>query len=102
MTTYAEWHEENYLDDQDWEALTDYLENEHKTPDDEYDPDTVAMFQDAYQGNYLNLADFVEQQARDLHDIPDWLDHHIDWDSVAEDWRHDYWESENGHIFRND
>lgn len=102
MTTYAEWHDnEQEISDDEYEALVDYLANEHQTPDDEHDADMVASFQEAYQGCYHTLGDFVEETARDLHDIPDWLDNHIDWDSVAEDWRHDYWQSNNGHVFRN-
>ena len=101
MTTYAEWHEEeDRLDGEEWEALVDYLANEHKTPDSKYDPDIVAMFQDSWQGFWATFEDYVESIVRDLHDIPDYLNHHINWESLARDWRHDYWYSDNGHVFR--
>ena len=101
MTTYAEWHEqEQDLTDSDYEALGDYLDNQHEDTDSEYDADIVAQFREAYCGEWGSMADFAEEYTRDTQDIPDWLDRHIDWDSVAEDFGHDYWESGNGHIFR--
>ena len=101
MTTYAEWHEqEQDLTDLEYEALGDYLDNEHDDIDAEYDSDIVSQFRDAYCGQWNSMEEFVEEQARDTQDIPDWLDRHIDWMSLAEEWGHDYWESDNGHIFR--
>ena len=101
MTTYAEWHEqEKQLDDNEWEALEDYLENQHDGLDDEHDFFIVAQFRDAYCGKWASMADFAEEQSRELHEIPSWLESHIDWESVAEEYEHDYWESSNGHIFR--
>jgi hypothetical protein len=41
-----------------------------------------------------------EMQSRELHEIPSWLEGYINWDSVAQDYEHDYWESDFGHIFR--
>jgi hypothetical protein len=101
MTTYAEWHEqEQQLSETEYEALTDYLDNEHKRETDEHDDDIVSQFRDAYCGQWSSMADFAEEHTRDCHEIPDWLDRHIDWDSVAQDYEHDYWESDFGHIFR--
>jgi hypothetical protein len=101
MTTYAEWHEqEQDLTENDYEALGDYLDNQHEDTDSEYDADIVSQFRDAYCGQWNSMEEFVEEQARDTQDIPDWLDRHIDWMSLAEEWGHDYWESDNGHIFR--
>ena len=104
MATWQEWHErENYLGPDEWEAMQDYLRNDHKNPETEqYDWAWVEAFHDCYQGYWPTFADFVETQVRDLCDIPDYLDHHIDWDSMARDWQHDYWYSDNGHVFRND
>lgn len=101
MTTYAEWHDqEQQLTEDEYEALSDYLDNEHGNIEDEYDSDIVSQFRDAYMGQWGSMEDFVEQLARDTMEIPDWLDYHIDWMSVAEEWGHDFWESDNGHIFR--
>ncbi len=100
MTTYAEWHEqEQDLNETEYEALGDYLDNQHEDTDSEYDADIVSQFRDAYRGQWGSMADFAEEHTRDTEHIPDWLDRHIDWDSVADDFQHDYWESDNGHIF---
>jgi len=101
MTTYYEWHEqEQDLNETEYEALGDYLDNQHDDTDSEYDADIVSQFRDAYCGQWGSMADFAEEYTRDTQDIPDWLDRHIDWDSVADDFHHDFWESGNGHIFR--
>jgi antirestriction protein len=99
MTTYAEWHEqETELDETEYEALTDYLDNEHKKETDEYDEDTVRKFHEAYMGQWDSMAEFVEENH--VHDIPNYILRYIDWELMAQDWVHDYWESDNGHIFR--
>lgn len=101
MTTYAEWHEqEQDLNETEYEALGEYLENQHDGLDDKHDDDIVSQFRDAYCGKWASMSDFAEEQSRELHEIPSWLESHIDWDSVAEEYEHDYWESDFGHIFR--
>jgi hypothetical protein len=100
MTTYAEWHEqEQDLTDLEYEALGDYLDNEHGDTDSEYDADIVSQFRDAYMGQWLSMAEFVEEQITTTEEIPHWAKGHIDWDSIAMEWSHEYWESDNGHIF---
>lgn len=100
MTTYAEWHEEeNELTEDEYEALGDYLDNQHEKVTDEYDSDTVEKFRDAYRGYWANFTEFVEQVYRETYTIPEELDNYIDWDKVARDWQHDYWQSDNGHVF---
>jgi hypothetical protein len=99
MTTYADWHEqEQELSETEYEALTDYLDNEHKRETDEHDDDIVSQFRDAYCGQWSSMADFVE--ANHEHDIPNFILRYIDWELMAKDWEHDYWESDFGHIFR--
>jgi len=101
MTTYAEWHEqENDLTESEYEALGDYLDNQHEDTGTEYDSDVVSQFRDAYMGFYVSMAEFVEEQITTTEDIPHWARGHIDWVSMAMEWSHDYWDSENGHIFR--
>ena len=101
MTTYAEWHEqEQELTENDYEALGDYLDNQHEDTDSEYDADIVSQFRDAYCGLWLSMAEFAEEQITSTEEIPHWAIGNIDWDSVAMDFQHDYWESDNGHIFR--
>lgn len=100
MTTYAEWHEqEQDLTELEYEALEDYLDNQHEDTSAEYDADIVSQFRDAYMGQWLSMAEFVEEQITNTEEIPNWARNHIDWDSVAMDWSHEYWESDNGHIF---
>jgi hypothetical protein len=101
MTTYAEWHEqEQDLNETEYEALGDYLDNQHEDTDSEYDADIVSQFRDAYMGQWDSLENFVEEHLQETQDIPDWLRRYIDWMLVAQDWGHDFWESDNGHIFR--
>lgn len=100
MTTVQEWAEEN-TDHPD--AFLIYVGNEHVKPtdemDDDYMTDKAREFEDAYNGEWDTFTEFVEEQVRDVEVIPDWVSNHIDWESVARDWRHDYW-YEGGHVFR--
>lgn len=102
MTTYAEWHEqEQDLTDLEYEALGDYLDNQHDDTDSEHDADIVSQFRDTYCGQWDSLGSFVREQVLDQGDIPDYIQNYIDWDTLAEnEWSHEYWESDNGHIFR--
>jgi flagellum-specific peptidoglycan hydrolase FlgJ len=100
MATYAEWHnEELELDDTEYEALVDYLGNQHEKETDEYDDDTVRQCFEAYQGQWESMEDYVEQLVRETRDIPEWVKNHIDWESMAHDYHHDYWISDNGHVY---
>ena len=102
MTTYAEWHEEEKeLSENEYEALTDYLNNQHEDENDEYDSDTVRVFQDSYKGQWDSFRDFVEEQFLELNglEIPNFLRGYLDFDAIARDWDHNYWYSDNGHIF---
>jgi hypothetical protein len=103
MTTYAEWHEqEQELDEKTYEALVDYLDNQHEQETDEYDSDTVSQFRNAYMGHYGwdGLAGFVKQRVMEEGDIPDHIEDYVDWDSLAEnEWTHDFWASDNGHVY---
>lgn len=42
-------------------------------------------FEDAYRGTWKNLEEYVEDEARSIHEIPDWLDYYIDWEKMARD-----------------
>lgn len=57
---------------------------------------------DAYEGEYLNGAEFAEEAEADtLDDLPDYLKYHIDWQAVWDaELSHDYFEQD-GHYFRN-
>ncbi len=83
------------MDDDRREAMADYLDN---------GADDLSDFDEAYQGQYSSGAAFAEQLADDLgavsEDTAQWVC--IDWEAT---WncniRHDYWISDNGHVFRN-
>ena len=102
MTTYtfAEWHEEEQeFDDNEWEAFGDYLENQHENEMMEYDAQTITNFRDAYRGWWQTFQEFVAQTFEETNDIPEHLTNYIDYKAVARDWEHDYWYSDNGHVF---
>lgn len=50
------------------------------------DADDADGFRDAYAGEWGNLATYVEEVTRDLHQIPDWLEYYVDWELMARDW----------------
>ena len=58
-------------------------------------------FEEAYQGEYKNEADFAEEIIAQFvdHNLPSWVvvDYQATWDCAL---RYDYWE-ENGYFFRN-
>lgn len=87
------WSDER--DDDRREAMADYLDNGN---------DDLDGFEDAYQGKYDSGADFAEQLADSLGAVSEenarWIC--IDWEATWErNLRHDYWISDNGHVFRN-
>lgn len=88
------WSDE-WDDDDRREAMADYMDNGADDLDD---------FDEAYQGQYSSGAAFAEQLADDLgavsEDTARWIC--IDWQATWEcNLRHDYWISDNGHVFRN-
>ena len=55
--------------------------------------------EEAYSGSYSSDEEFAQELFEQIYDIPDYLQGHIDWESVAYDIMMDYFES-NGHYFR--
>lgn len=87
------WSDES--DDDQREAMADYLDN---------CADDLSDFGEAYQGQHASGAAFAEQLADDLgavsEDNAGWIC--VDWEATWErNLRHDYWISDNGHVFRN-
>lgn len=87
------WSDES--DDDQREAMADYLDN---------CADDLSDFGEAYQGQHASGAAFAEQLADDLgavsEDNAEWIC--VDWEATWErSLRHDYWISDNGHVFRN-
>ena len=87
------WSDER--DDDRREAMADYLDNGN---------DDLDGFEDAYEGKYKDEADFAEQMADNLGAVSEdnarWIC--IDWEATWDrNLRHDYWISDNGHVFRN-
>lgn len=87
------WSDER--DDDRREAMSDYLDDGN---------DDLSDFDEAYQGQHASGADFAEQLADDLGAISEgnarWIC--IDWERTwGANLRHDYWISDNGHVFRN-
>ena len=83
-------------DDDRRQAMADYLDNGSA--------DDLSDFDEAYQGQYTSGAAFAEQLADDLGAVSEdnarWIC--IDWQATWEcNLRHDYWISDNGHVFRN-
>jgi antirestriction protein len=46
-------------------------------------------FDEAYYGNYHDEEDFAREYVEELYTIPDFIEIHIDWESVANDLAHD-------------
>ena len=87
------WSDER--DDDRREAMADYLDNGN---------DDLDGFDDAYEGKYKDGAAFAQEHCEGCGVVPDefpaWVC--IDWDATWErNLRHDYWISDNGHVFRN-
>ena len=69
-----------------------------------FDVDSVDHFEDMYQGQYRNGAEFAEQIASDCgyvtRDLPSWIE--IDWQKTWDNaLSYDYTELIGGHIFNN-
>ena len=65
---------------------------------------TIENFEDMYQGQYRNGAEFAEQIASDCgyvtRDLPSWIE--IDWQKTWDNaLSYDYTELSDGHIFNN-
>jgi antirestriction protein len=100
-TTYFEWHEDyEELDHFEYKAFIHFLHNEHQNEDSPYDSEMVERFQNDYVGIYDSFQDFVQEAFDDSNDIPPHLAGYIDYKAVANDWSHNYWTSEDGHVFR--
>ena len=82
-------------DDDRREAMADYLDNGN---------DDLDGFEDAYEGKYKDGADFAQEHCEGCgvvtDEFPAWVC--IDWEATWErNLSHDYWISDNGHVFRN-
>lgn len=54
-------------------------------------------------GNYNNMAEFAKDlipEMYNLSSIPKIIMSNIDWNGVAQDLRHDYYMTDEGHVFR--
>lgn len=78
----------------------DYVGIEYADPDE---------FQECYKGEFESMADFAEnryEETGEINDVPAWAKDHIDWESIAHDWKcsGDYWTIETGyeqvHVFQ--
>lgn len=73
-----------------WTAYTECVGVDYATGDG---------FTESYQGHYEGgMLEFAEQFFRECHDIPQALEFHIDWHSVARAYGYDFFE-EKGHVF---
>ena len=73
---------------------------------EEFDVSTIENFEDMYQGQYRNGAEFAQQIATDCGyiksyqgDLPSWIE--IDWEKTWDNLSYDYTELIGGHIFNN-
>lgn len=59
--------------------------------------------EDRYMGQYNNMAEFAEELIQEMYNlsiIPTIIVENIDWNGVAKDLRHDYYMTEEGHVFK--
>lgn len=84
------------LSDEEFEALTDYLENDKSR--------SIDDFRDDWNGYYKSELDFTYQiidECYDLEKMGD-LQRYFDYEAFTRDlFMTDYWYSANGHVFRN-
>ena len=73
---------------------------------EDFDVSTIENFEDMYQGQYRNGAEFAQQIATDCGyiksyqgDLPSWIE--IDWEKTWDNLSYDYTELIGGHIFNN-
>ena len=48
--------------------------------------EAARVLEEDYIGVYESVADYVEEFSRQCHEIPEWLEFYIDWESMADDW----------------
>ena len=94
LTYYETYH--RLVEDYGQNLIDEFAEN--------FDVDSVDHFEDMYQGQYRNGAEFAEQIASDCgyvtRDLPSWIE--IDWQKTWDNaLSYDYTELSDGHIFNN-
>jgi antirestriction protein len=47
--------------------------------------EVASFIEENYRGTYRDLADFAEEFTRDNSEIPEYLEHYIDWGKMARD-----------------
>ncbi len=75
-----------------WEFLPDETDQAAYAAycDDTSAPESPCDFASDYLCTMSSFVEYVQELAADLHDIPAWLEGHVDWDSVADEWSPDY------------
>ena len=87
------------MGDNEKEAFLEYSENISNL-------DVASVFdefEEKYRGCYNSMKEFAENEFDELylHEIPENLQHYIDYDKYANDCKHDYYITDNGHVFEN-
>ena len=90
---------------QDYETYYRLVEDYGQGVVDEFMEDyDIENFEDMYQGQYRNGAEFAEQLCQDCGyiksyqgNLPSWIE--IDWEKTWDNLSYDYIEIGNGHIF---
>ena len=75
-----------------WEFLPDETDQAAYAAycDDNSSPASLQDFESEYLCTMTSFVDYVQELADDVYDIPVWLEGHIDWESVADEWSLDY------------
>ncbi len=81
------------LDDaaDNWQELDDLIEKHGKwvlqvADNHWFDArDTADDIKDHYEGTYGSAAEYAENYAESMGDIPDWLSNYIDWEKMGKD-----------------
>lgn len=58
----------------------------------------IEEAQDAYMGQYDSMEDFAQEYESEMGNLGR-MEWYIDWQAVARDLEHDYFITENGHVF---
>jgi hypothetical protein len=98
--SFSEWHDEYVeLGSTEYEALVEYLDNEHKDEHSPYDDEAISRFRQDYIGKFDSLEDFCCFHFNETHEVPEFVKHYVDYKKLARDYQHNYWISDNGHVF---
>ena len=89
------------MDDNGKEAFLEYLENINNSDVASALDEAIEYFEEKYRGCYNSMYEFAENEFDELylHEIPENLQHYIDYNKYANDCEAYYYITDSGHVF---